>query len=64
MSLDQCSTALVIPFYSSVMVRALSAETSEIVQRECMVHAESLKSDPHLSQCGIGLTHWLDGLAQ
>ena len=63
-SLDQCSTALVIPFYSSVMVRALSAETSEIVQRECTVHAESLKSDPNLSQCGSGLTHWLDGLAQ
>ena len=63
-SLEESSTALVIPFYSSVMVRALGTGTSDIVQQECMAHAASLKNDPNVAQCGIGLTHWLTGPAQ
>ena len=63
-SLDESSTALVTPFYSSVTVRALGTRTSYIVQRECMAHATSLENDPNVAQCGVGLTHWLNGLAQ
>ena len=43
-SSEESYTALAFPFYSSVMVRALGAGTSDIVQQECMAHAASLKT--------------------
>ena len=63
-SLEAPSTALVTPFYESVMVRPLGTGASNIVQQECMARKASLKNDPNVAQCATGLTHWLEGLAQ